>query len=89
MINANMELSSVDKKIANMASNNMQEMEELFVGLIKEGQTKGEITKKYAAKALARHLFNSLTGLRMTGMNRPEQDALREVVKLAMAILDE
>jgi TetR/AcrR family transcriptional repressor of nem operon len=68
---------------------NMEEMEQTFSSLVKEGQAKGEISKKFPAKALGRHLYSSLAGLRVSGMNRPDGDALREIVKLTLSILDE
>ena len=67
----------------------MEGMEQVFITLVKDGQTKGEISKKFTPKALARHLYSSLMGLRVSGKNRPDADALREIVKLALSILDE
>lgn len=89
MINVNMELSAVDKDVAAVSLTNMEELEQTFSSLVKEGQAKGEISKKFTPKALARHLYSSLMGLRVSGMNRPDADALREIVKLALSILDE
>jgi TetR/AcrR family transcriptional repressor of nem operon len=67
----------------------MEEMEEHLYMLIKEGQAKGEIAKKASPKALARYLYNNLMGLRMVGKSRPDADALREIVKVTLSILDE
>jgi TetR/AcrR family transcriptional regulator, transcriptional repressor for nem operon len=89
LINVSMELSAVDKEVAAVSVSNMEEMELTFSSLVKEGQTKGEISKKFTPKALGRHLYNSLMGLRISGMNRPDADALREIVKLSLSILDE
>jgi TetR/AcrR family transcriptional regulator, transcriptional repressor for nem operon len=89
LINVSMELNCVDKDVANLACTNMLEMEEQFAKWLKEGQAKGEIGRKFPPKVLAKHLYNSLTGLRMTGRTRPEQGALRDVVKVALSILDE
>jgi TetR/AcrR family transcriptional repressor of nem operon len=89
MINVSMELSAVDKEVAAAALSNMEEMEQIFSSLVKEGQAKGEISKKFTPKSLGRHLYSSLMGLRVTGMNRPDADALREIVKLSLSILDE
>ena len=89
MINVSMELSAVDKDVAAVSLANMEGMEQIFSSMVKEGQTKGEISKKFTPKALARHLYSSLMGLRVSGMNRPDADALREIVKLALSILDE
>jgi TetR/AcrR family transcriptional repressor of nem operon len=89
LINVSLELGSTDKEVAEMFQSNMGGVEQLFASLIKEGQASGEITKKYTPKALGRLLFNSMTGLRVTGMNRPDAEALREIVKLTLSILDE
>lgn len=89
LINVSMELSSVDKEVAAVSQSNMEELEQVFSSLVKEGQSKGEISKKFTPKALGRHLYNSLMGLRVSGMNRPDADSLKEVVKLSLSILDE
>jgi TetR/AcrR family transcriptional repressor of nem operon len=89
LVNVSMELSAVDKEVAALFLSNMEELEKIFSSLVKEGQSKGEISKKYTAKALGRHLYNSLMGLRVSGMNRPDADVMREIVKLTLSILDE
>lgn len=89
MVNMTMELSAVDKDVAAIAVSNMEEMEQVFGSLVKEGQSKGEISKKFTPKALSRHLYSSLMGLRIIGVNRPDADALREITKLTLSILEE
>jgi len=89
MVNVTMELSAVDKDVAAVAVSNMEEMEQVFSSLVKEGQSKGEISKKFTPKALGRHLYSSLMGLRVTGTSRPDADTLREITKLTLSILDE
>jgi TetR/AcrR family transcriptional repressor of nem operon len=89
MVNMSMELNAVDKEVAAISLANMEGMEQTFSALVKEGQTKGEIPKKFPPKALGRLLYSNLMGLRVSGMNRPEPDALKEIVKLALSILDE
>jgi TetR/AcrR family transcriptional repressor of nem operon len=88
LINVSMELTCVDKEVAGIASLNMEEMEQLFYQWIKEGQAKGEIVRRFPPKALAKHLYNNLTGLRITGRSRPDQDALHDIVKISLSILD-
>jgi TetR/AcrR family transcriptional repressor of nem operon len=89
LINVTMEMSCVDKTVSTMAMDNMEGIEQLFQSLVKEGQASGEIARKFPPRVLSRHLYNSLMGLRVTGKNRPEADALKEVVKVALSILDE
>lgn len=89
LINVSMELSAVDKDVAAIFQSNMEDIEQVLSALIKDGQSKGEISKKYSPKALSRLLYNSLAGLRVTGMNRPDAEVLREITKLSLSILDE
>jgi TetR/AcrR family transcriptional repressor of nem operon len=89
LINMSLELGSTDKEVAALSLLNMEETEQQFVSLVKEGQAKGEISKKYTAKALARHLYNTMVGLRVNGTTRPDGEALRDIVKLTLSILDD
>jgi len=89
LVNMSMELNAVDKEVAAVSLKNMEDMEHAFSAMVKEGQAKGEISKKFTPKALGRHLYSSLMGLRVSGTNRPDADALKEVVKLALSLLDE
>jgi len=89
LVNVSMELSAVDQEVAALSQSNMEELEKIFSSLVKEGQSTGEISKKFTAKALGRHLYSSLMGMRVSGMNRPDADAMREIVKLTLSILDE
>ena len=89
LINVSLEVGSVDNDVATMFQSNMAEMEQLLASLIKEGQAKGEIAKKFTPKALARHFYNSLMGLRVTGANKPDGDMLREIAKVTLSILEE
>ena len=88
LLNVSMELSCSDKEVAAVASENMEEMEQLFAEWVKKGQARGEISRTFSSKALARHLYNGITGLRVVGRSRPEPDALRDVVKITLSILD-
>ncbi|HUP12602.1 MAG TPA: hypothetical protein VM187_10330, partial [Niastella sp.] len=88
MVNMSMELNAVDKEVAAVSLANMEGMEQTFSTLVKEGQAKGEIPKKFGSKAMGRLLYNSLVGLRVSGINRPDADSLKEVVKLTLSILD-
>lgn len=88
MVNATTELAGADTKIADIACVNMQEMEEKFYTWIKEGQAAGEISKTHTARSLARHLYNTLTGLRVTGKTNPDKTLLKDIVKTSLSVLD-
>lgn len=88
LINTTMELTCVDKEVTDLAYANMEGLEQRFYNWVKEGQASGEITKKFPAKALSRHLYNSITGLQVRGRTRPEADTMRDIMKVALSILD-
>jgi TetR/AcrR family transcriptional repressor of nem operon len=88
LVNATTELSNQMKPVSREACDNLQYMEDLFFDLIKEGQASGEISKKFKPRALARYLFNSLTGLRILGKTRKDKDLLDDVVRVVMQTLD-
>lgn len=88
MVNATAELANTDKQVSEIACSNIKEMEDKFYAWVKEGQAKGEISKTNSARSLARHLYNTLTGLRVTGKALPEKTFLKDVVKTSLSILD-
>lgn len=89
MINVTAELGCVDKDIATKASEVIAVMENRLYHWIKEGQAQGEITRKFPARALARYLYNSFTGLKANGKTRPDQDALKDIVKVTLSVLED
>jgi TetR/AcrR family transcriptional repressor of nem operon len=89
LINVTMELTSVDHEVADIANANMEAFEQQFYELVKAGQVKGEISRKFTAKALSRHLYNTLSGLRVTGRNCTDADTFKDIVKIALAILED
>lgn len=88
MVNATTELANLDKEIEQLASTNLENMEQQFYQWVKEGQDMGEINKTHSPKALARFLFNSFSGLRVTGQTKPDKATLEDIVKVTLAALD-
>jgi TetR/AcrR family transcriptional regulator, transcriptional repressor for nem operon len=88
MVNATTELANQDKKVSKLAGSNMECMEGLFYQWIKEGQAIGEIANLYNAKALARYLFSSISGLQVIGQTVDDKSVLEDVVKVTLSVLD-
>ena len=88
MINATTELANQDKKISKMAGFNMQCVEDRFYQWIREGQASGEIARRYSARALARYLFSSISGLQVLGQTVEEKAVLEDVMKVSLSVLD-
>jgi TetR/AcrR family transcriptional repressor of nem operon len=88
MVNATTEMVNQDKEIAAVSAGNMEQMEGLFSGWIREGQIAGEIDLQFKPQALARHLYNTYSGLKVTGKSRPDRRTLEDIVTVALSVLE-
>lgn len=88
MVNATTEMVNQDREIAAVAAENMDEMEKMFAEWIREGQMRGEVSKVFAPQVLARHLYNTYSGLKVTGKAKPERRTLEEIVKVGLSVLE-
>jgi len=88
MVNTTTEMVNQDKEIAAVAADNMERMEGIFTDWIREGQAAGEISKVFAPRMLARHLFNTYSGLKVSGKTSPDRKTLEEIVTVALSVLE-
>jgi TetR/AcrR family transcriptional regulator, transcriptional repressor for nem operon len=88
ILNTTTELANVDNSMNRFVNSNMEAMEELFYLMVKEGQAAGDIGKRFIARALARNLFSSFSGLKVIGQTKPDKASLEEIVKVALSVLD-
>lgn len=88
MLNTTTEIANIDSSINRLVCNNMDTMEDLFLTWVKEGQARGEISKRFTAKALARHLFSSFNGLVAVGQTKPDKSTLEDIIKVSLSVLD-
>lgn len=63
-------------------------LEQAFADAVREGQTRGEIANGDDADALARYLTSSLNGLIVIAKVKRNRDALEDVVRLTLGVLD-
>ena len=88
LVNAATELANSDDAIKVMFEENKNTVEKVLKELITEGQESGEIGTKHSSQALARFLFNSLSGLRVLAKANMEEKDLNEVVEVTLSALD-
>lgn len=88
VVNTTAEMSNHNGDIASFIVDNREGFEQLFAVWIQEAQHKGEISAAFTPRALARHLFNSYSGLRVSGKAMPEKAALEEIVAIALSCLN-
>lgn len=87
VVNTTTELANMDAEVAAFLLKNMEGMEHIFQQWVKAGQQQGEISTAFTPTALARHLFNTYSGMRVGGKAKPERKALEDVAQVALAVL--
>ncbi|WP_188935083.1 TetR/AcrR family transcriptional regulator [Puia dinghuensis] len=88
IVNIITELSCLDKQVTAMASEEMARSEEALFQWVRQGQAAGEINKSHSARTLARHLQNTIYGLRVTGKAGANRAILEDIAKAALSVLD-
>jgi TetR/AcrR family transcriptional repressor of nem operon len=87
MVNSTVELAPHDPEVARIVKANLEDIEEAFYQLIRKGQQQGEITPKHDARALARFLFNAMSGLRVAAKAGAGPDVYADVINLSLSVL--
>ena len=88
LVNAATELANSDDDIQNIFNDNKKTVEKVLNELIIEGQASGEIATKHSSEALARFLFNTLTGLRVMAKGDISEKEFNEVADVTLSALD-
>lgn len=87
MVNSAVELAPVDSEVAMIANSIMQDSENAVCKAIKRGQEKGIFTTKHSARSLARFIFNSLNGLRVTMKFETSKKMFDDIVNVCLSAL--
>lgn len=87
IVNTTTELANLESNISLFAKGNMEDHEKFFQDLVKEGQQSGEINKSLPSLAIARHLFNSLVGLKVMAQTTSDKKTLDDIAKVSLSVL--
>lgn len=87
MVNSSVELGPHDQQIAKIVSDHERNVETAFEAAILKGQEKGQISKAHSAKALARFLYNNISGLRVAVKSKVGKATMNDVIKVCMSVL--
>lgn len=87
MVNSAVELAPVDEEVAAIANSIMHDMENTVCKAIEKGQREGLFTTAYPARSLARFIFNSLNGLRVTVKFDADKKLFDDVVNVCLSAL--
>ncbi|WP_026993725.1 TetR/AcrR family transcriptional regulator [Flectobacillus major] len=87
MTNSTIELAPHDPQIHKIVKDNMQDIEEAFYNLVKKGQDLREITNKQDARALARFLFNTISGIRVAAKSGAGKAVYQDIIEVTLSVL--
>lgn len=81
-------LSGIDPEMAKRAAGKLKAIEEVFYIHIRRAQVNGQLKTKESARVLARHLITLWNGLNITRRMYPNPNALRELIKFQLEVLN-
>ncbi|KIC93975.1 TetR/AcrR family transcriptional regulator [Flavihumibacter solisilvae] len=87
IVNTTTELANLENNISVFAKGNLEDHEKFLQDLVKKGQQSGEINKSIPSLALARHLFNSLIGLKVMAQTTGDKKTLDDIAKVSLSVL--
>jgi TetR/AcrR family transcriptional repressor of nem operon len=87
-INATVEVAPHDKEIKEIIEQNDRNAEDVFYKAVKKGQESGEIPAAKDAKAIARFIFNTIKGMRVTAKSITDKSVFEDIIAVTMSVLD-
>ena len=88
MVNAAVEVAPHDEAVRDIVRANDADIENAFYEAIKKGQATGELSARHDALALARFIFNTVKGIRVTGRSVNDRKAFDDIIKITLSVLD-
>ncbi|RYY35622.1 MAG: TetR/AcrR family transcriptional regulator [Sphingobacteriaceae bacterium] len=88
MVNAEVEGASHDDTVKSIVCKGDQQMEAAFYQTISKGQQTGEITNKQDAMVLAKFIFNTIKGIRVTARSTADRTLFNDIINTTMSLLD-
>jgi len=88
MVNAEVEVAPHDREVNQMVCTNDQQVEDAFYQVIKKGQERGEVNNRQDARALARFIFNTVKGIRVTAKSTTDRAVFDDIIGLTLTMLD-
>lgn len=82
------EVAPHDPEVLAAARAVVQQLEAALAAAVRRGQQDGSITRSEPARALARHLVNTLSGINLAAKSKPAKAVLDDIVRVALRALD-
>jgi len=88
MVNAEIELASLDAEVNDMICRNEQQFENAVLQAIKKGQESDEISNSKDALALSRFIFNTVKGMQVSAKSTTEKAFFDDIIQTTLSVLD-
>ncbi|MET3501626.1 TetR/AcrR family transcriptional repressor of nem operon [Mucilaginibacter sp. SG538B] len=88
MVNAEIELASLDAEVKNVVCRNEQQFENAILSAIKKGQASGEIRNSQDSLALARFIMNAVRGMQVSAKATADKAFFDDIIKTTLSVLD-
>jgi len=88
MVNAEIELASLDAEVKNVVCRNEQHFENAILSAIKKGQASGEIRNSQDSLALARFIMNAVRGMQVSAKATADKAFFDDIIKTTLSVLD-
>ena len=88
LVNSALEIAPHDKKLGGLIADRLAELEAFFVRSIRKAQVERTVSRKRAAKDLARLLLGVVLGIRVLARVRPDRTFLESLARPALTLLD-
>lgn len=88
MVNAEIELASLDAEVRNLICRNEQQFEGAVLRAIKKGQDSGEIRNTQDPLALARFIINAVRGMQVSAKATADKAFFDDIIKTTLSVLD-
>jgi TetR/AcrR family transcriptional repressor of nem operon len=88
LVNSALEVAPHDKKLGGLIADRIAELEAFFTRSIRKAQAEKTVSRKRAAKDLARLLLGVVLGIRVLARVRPDRAFLESLARPALALLD-
>ncbi len=82
------EIAPHDPAVMHAAFEVMQGLENALTDAVGRGQQAATITRAEPARALARFLLNTLSGINLAAKSKPDRERLDDIVRVALRALD-
>jgi TetR/AcrR family transcriptional repressor of nem operon len=87
MVNTAVELSSHDPEVKDLVNRNNQSVVDALTRAIEKGQKSGQVNQNSTPLAVARFIFSTISGLRVTARSGADEKTLKDIASVTLQSL--